>query len=107
VLFAPLFLHRLPALYRDPLRFDPDRWIDWDAPAFAYVPFGAGARQCIGTEFALSEAAVVLEAVGRRYSFVRDSSDPVQIAPLVTLRPAGKVEMRAVARVGPKATVVT
>jgi cytochrome P450 len=107
VLFAPLFLHRLPALYRDPLRFDPDRWIDWDAPAFAYVPFGAGARQCIGTEFALSEAAVVLEAVGRRYSFVRDSSDPVQIAPLVTLRPAGKVEMRAVARVGPKATVAT
>jgi cytochrome P450 len=107
VLFAPLFLHRLPSLYRDPLRFDPDRWIDWDAPPFAYLPFGAGARQCIGTEFALSEAAVVLEAVGRNYSFVRDSSEPVKIAPLVTLRPGGAVEMRAVERVRPTSAVTT
>jgi cytochrome P450 len=107
VLFAPLFLHRLPSLYRDPLRFDPDRWIDWDAPPFAYLPFGAGARQCIGTEFALSEAAVVLEAVGRNYSFVRDSGEPVKIAPLVTLRPGGAVEMRAVERVRPATAVST
>jgi cytochrome P450 len=98
VLFAPLFLHRLPLLYRDPLRFDPDRWIDWEAPPFAFVPFGAGARQCIGNEFALSEAAVVLETLGRRYSLVRDKREPVGIAPLVTLRPAGAVEMRAVPR---------
>jgi cytochrome P450 len=101
VLFAPLFLHRLPSLYRDPLRFDPDRWVDWDAPPFAFVPFGAGARQCIGNEFALSEAAVVLEALGRRYSFVRDTTEPVGIAPLVTLRPAGAVDMRAVPRDAP------
>jgi cytochrome P450 len=98
VLFAPLFLHRLPSLYPNPLRFEPDRWVDWDAEPFAYVPFGAGARQCIGNEFALSEAALVLEALGRRYSFVRDSPEPVGIAPLVTLRPAGAVEMRAVLR---------
>ncbi|HEY1427989.1 MAG TPA: cytochrome P450, partial [Candidatus Tumulicola sp.] len=98
VLFAPLFLHRLPSLFRDPMRFDPDRWIDWDAPPFAFVPFGAGARQCIGNEFALSEAAVVLEAIGRRFSFVRDTKEPVNIAPLVTLRPGGAVEMRAVPR---------
>jgi cytochrome P450 len=107
VLFAPLFLHRLASIYREPLRFDPDRWLDWDAPPFAFVPFGAGARQCIGTEFALSEAAVVLEAVGRRYSFVRDGSEPVGIAPLVTLRPAGAVDMRAVVRVQPATPVPT
>ena len=85
-------------LFADPLRFDPDPWIDWEPPPFAFLPFGGGARRCIGDEFALREAQIVLTAIARRYSLVKDPGVEVGTAPLVTLRPAGPVPMRAIAR---------
>ncbi|MGJ5760712.1 cytochrome P450 [Streptomyces galbus] len=50
VVFSSYLLHRHPAHYRDPHRFDPDRWLTTrprpqDA---AYLPFGTGARGCVG-----------------------------------------------------------
>jgi len=45
VFVAPLVLHHTPALYPDPERFDPDRWLDdAERDPFSYVPFGGGAR---------------------------------------------------------------
>jgi len=98
LLFAPLLLHRRADFFPEPQRFDPDRWLNWEAPPFAFLPFGGGARRCIGDEFALREAQIVLTAVARKYSLVKDPSVEVGTAPLVTLRPAGPVPMRAVAR---------
>ena len=98
VLFAPLLLHRRAEFFSDPERFDPDRWLDWEPPPFAFLPFGGGARRCIGDEFALREAEIVAAAIARRYSFAKDPAVVVGTAPLVTLRPAGPVPMRAVAR---------
>jgi cytochrome P450 len=98
VLIAPLLLHRRAEFFDRPERFDPDRWLGPEPPPFAYLPFGAGARRCIGNEFALNEAAIMLEAVAGRYGFALEPGAQLRAAPLVTLRPAGPVPMRAVAR---------
>jgi cytochrome P450 len=98
VFLAPLLLHRRAKYFPDPNRFDPDRWLAPDPPPFAYVPFGGGARRCIGEEFALREATIVLETLLRRCSFALEAGTTVGIAPLVTLRPAGPVMMLAAVR---------
>jgi len=98
ILISPLVLHRTPSLYPDPMRFDPDRWIDNDLPAFAYVPFGGGARRCIGEEFAWMETALLLATFAKAARFVLEPGANVEMNPLVTLRPKGPVPMKAVAR---------
>jgi cytochrome P450 len=49
---SPLITHRDEALYPNPRRFDPSRWVDLEPSAYEYLPFGAGARMCIGAAFA-------------------------------------------------------
>jgi cytochrome P450 len=104
VFMAPLVLHRRPDHFPDPQRFDPDRWCGDEPPPFAYVPFGGGARRCIGEEFALGEILTVLEALLRRFRFQLRCE--VAMAPSVTLRPAGPVMMVAVARAAEPALAV-
>jgi cytochrome P450 len=95
---VPLLLHRRAEHFTDPERFHPDRWLGPEPPPFSYVPFGGGARRCIGEEFALRETAIVLSTLLARYRFELQPGASVEVAPLVTLRPAGPVMMRAVAR---------
>jgi cytochrome P450 len=95
VFVSPLVLHRRADTFPDPDRFDPDRWIGFEPPPFAYVPFGGGARRCIGEDFAWGELVLLLDVFARAYRFERTSSEPVGIHPLVTLRPDGPVGMRA------------
>ncbi len=95
VFTSPLLLHRRADLFADPNRFDPERWLGPEPPPFAYVPFGGGARRCIGEEFALHETAIVLQALLQHYRFEKAPGPPVEIAPLVTLRPAGPVRVIA------------
>jgi cytochrome P450 len=99
VFMVPLLLHRKPQTFTHPDRFEPDRWLEGEPPPFAYIPFGGGARRCIGDEFALRETTIVLETLLRRYRFALEPGARVETAPLVTLRPAGPVPMRAIARV--------
>ncbi len=98
VFAAPLLLHRCAEYFPNPEAFDPDRWLAAEPPPFAYVPFGGGARRCIGEEFALREATIVLERLVRPFRFELEPGARVEIAPLVTLRPAGPVPMRAIER---------
>ena len=95
VFASPLLLHRRADLFADPNRFDPERWLGPEPPPFAYVPFGGGARRCIGEEFALHETAIVLQALLQRYRFEMAPGARVETAPLVTLRPAGPVRVIA------------
>jgi cytochrome P450 len=99
VFMMPLLLHRKPQTFAHPDLFEPDRWLEGEPPPFAYIPFGGGARRCIGDEFALRETTIVLETLLRRYRFALEPGARVETAPLVTLRPAGPVPMRAIARV--------
>ncbi|QDT70131.1 Pentalenene oxygenase [Planctomycetes bacterium MalM25] len=53
IVFTPLITHRLASSFEDPLRFDPDRWLSINPSPYAYHPFGAGPRRCIGGPLAM------------------------------------------------------
>jgi cytochrome P450 len=95
VFLSPLLLHRRADYFPDPDKFDPDRWLGPEPPPFAYVPFGAGSRRCIGEGFARTEGAIVLQQLLRNFRFTLAPGARVGIAPLVTLRPAGPVMLVA------------
>jgi cytochrome P450 len=100
VFLAPLILHRNASVFAQPERFAPERWRDAAPTPFSYVPFGGGARRCIGEEFGWREMSVVLDELRRRFRFEVAGDGDVGISASVTLRPGGPVMLRAVARTG-------
>ncbi|MEV0942031.1 cytochrome P450 [Micromonospora wenchangensis] len=76
LVLSPYLIHRRPDLYADPTRFDPDRWLDTSPDRASYVPFGAGARKCIGDQFALTEAILALTAVTARWELTPVGDEP-------------------------------
>ncbi|WP_026877435.1 cytochrome P450 [Jiangella gansuensis] len=75
-----------------PYAFEPQRWLgdgDHDRPRWAFFPFGAGLRRCIGEGFAWTEAVLGLAAVVRRWSLRPVPKRPLRLDPLITLRPRG------------------
>jgi cytochrome P450 len=101
VVIAPYVLHRHRRLWENPDLFDPTRFL---GPArdkidrYAYLPFGAGPRICIGAAFALQEATLVLAAIMRSFRLRMAPGFPVWPLQRVTLRPRGGLPMRLVAR---------
>jgi cytochrome P450 len=90
VFVVPYVLHRLPAFWNDPDVFDPERFTperSADRPKFVYLPFGAGPRQCIGNQFALIEAHLVVATLAQRYRLHLVAGHRVDPWPLITLRP--------------------
>lgn len=85
-------LHRHHALWPDPDRFDPARFADPKAiDRFAYLPFGDGPRICIGANFALQEAVIILATLLARFRFAPvPGRDPKPVM-ILTLRPEGGV----------------
>ncbi|MFC0042305.1 cytochrome P450 [Actinomadura rayongensis] len=91
VVCSPYLIHRRADLYSAPERFDPDRW---DAsrpqpPRYAYIPFGAGARKCIGDQFAYKEAVLALAAISSRWHLSPGPGRGPKVYAGVTLRPQG------------------
>ncbi|WP_250285957.1 cytochrome P450, partial [Frankia sp. CiP1_Cm_nod2] len=71
VMFSPYMMGRNPALFTDPERFDPDRWLPERAagiPRGAMVPFSAGSRKCIGDTFGRAETTLTLATIATRWS---------------------------------------
>lgn len=101
VLLSPFVMHRNPKWWTDPESFRPERWETEDAarPKFAYFPFGGGPRLCIGERFAWMEGVLILATLAQHWTFRSVSTDPVKMAPLLTLRPKGGLRMRAEQRV--------
>ncbi|XP_076663918.1 cytochrome P450 9e2-like isoform X6 [Andrena cerasifolii] len=60
VWFLPFALQRDPALYPEPMKFNPERFMNGEISQPNYVPFGLGPRSCIGNRFAVMESKVVL-----------------------------------------------
>jgi pentalenene oxygenase len=64
VLFSSYQLHHDPDDFPEPYAFDPDRWDDPErANRRSYLPFHTGSRKCIGDNFALTEATIILSAI--------------------------------------------
>jgi len=82
VIVSPHALHHDPASYPDPDRFDPGRWAPErvaQLPKGAFVPFGAGARQCIGNRFAQNEIVITVATVAARWRLVPVPGRPVRV----------------------------
>ena len=98
-IMLPIYaLHRHHMLWDDPDRFDPGRFAP-DAPPrdrFAFLPFGAGPRICIGASFALQEAVIVLATLLDRFRFSLSGQRPDPRL-ILTLRPHGGVWLRVAA----------
>ena len=88
IVFSPYILHRRPDQYPHPTRFDPARWLT-PAPEHrtSYLPFGAGATRCIGEEFGLAEATLILATTAARWNLIPDPGTQVSPAARAVLVP--------------------
>ena len=90
IIISPWLLHRHRLLWDRPDIFDPTRFLPGKREAidrYAYIPFGAGPRICIGMGFALQEAAIVLATILRRFRLELRPGERVEPIQRVTLRP--------------------
>jgi cytochrome P450 len=90
-------MHRDPRYFENPEVFDPARWEDSVAkrvPRYAYLPFGAGPRLCIGSSFAMTEAVLLLATIAKEFRFESVAEQrQVLPQPSTTLRPRGGMRM--------------
>jgi cytochrome P450 len=96
VMLSPYVTHRAPEVWPQPERFDPDRFTAEraaDRPRFAYFPYAGGPRQCIGSDFAMLEAILVLATIARRYRLELLPGREVVPQALITLGPRGGLPM--------------
>jgi len=97
VFMSAYVMHRDGRFYDHPERFIPDRWTpEFEAarPKFAYFPFGGGARQCIGEQFAWMEGVLVLATIAQRWRLELDPDQRIVPQPLITLRSKYGMRMR-------------
>ncbi len=89
VFVAPWVLHRHRRLWEQPDAFDPARFLP-DAPPpdrFAYLPFGIGPRICVGAQFALTEATLVLAKMVKAFEIGRADNASVTPIGIITTQP--------------------
>ncbi|WP_311195869.1 cytochrome P450 [Antarcticibacterium sp. 1MA-6-2] len=79
-------IHRSEEYWEDPEAFLPARFEDPKKHSSYYFPFGAGPRMCIGNNFAMYEMIMAVAELVRKYKISSDST-PIQILPLITLKP--------------------
>jgi len=96
VIVSQWVLHRHRLLWDNPDCFDPRRFLPGSREKidrFAYLPFGAGPRVCIGASFSLQEAAIILAHIVRSFSFELAKNHEVIPVQTITLRPKGGLPM--------------
>ncbi|MEO8432255.1 MAG: cytochrome P450 [Acidobacteriota bacterium] len=96
VLVSPWVTQRDPRFFEDPESFRPERWMDGLSariPRFAYFPFGGGPRLCIGAQFGMMEAALLLAVLVQRFRLHAIPGKAVEPWASITLRPRGGLEM--------------
>ena len=90
ILFLPIWaLHRHELLWERPDRFDPDRFDRETGPKrdkYQYLPFGAGPRVCVGADFAMMQAGIILATLIGRFRFRPSTPEPHPVMTM-TVRP--------------------
>jgi cytochrome P450 len=102
IVIAPTWVvHRDRRWFEEPLAFRPERWagdLAQRLPRFAYLPFGGGPRQCIGSSFAQMEAVLLLAAIAARVRLTLLPGQRIAPRPYVTIRPEPGIRVRLSAR---------
>jgi cytochrome P450 len=97
VLLSPYLVHRHPQFWKEPDAFRPERFDaahENERPRFAYIPFAAGPRHCIGESLALYEMLMHLYKVARHYRLTLASDEPIELEALINLRTRKPLFMR-------------
>jgi cytochrome P450 len=97
VIFCPYAIHRLPELWSDSEAFRPERFEagrEEQKNKFAYLPFSAGPRTCIGNSFAMIESQIIMGTLLSRFRAQLADPAPITPRPQVTLRTSRPVELR-------------
>ena len=98
---SPYITHRHTDFWDNPEGFDPERFTPEqiaERPRYAYFPFGGGPRQCIGNEFALMEAQLIVAMVAQKYRLHLVPGQRIEPDPIFTLRPSDGVQVTLHAR---------
>lgn len=92
IFLSPYVTQRHPDFWDNPDDFDPDRFAperSADRPRFAYFPFGGGPRVCIGNNFAMVEAQLVIATIAQTYRLCLGPEQRVEPDVRITLQPRG------------------
>lgn len=102
LMMSPYAMHRDPRFWNNPESFAPERWEDnlsGDRPKFAFFPFGAGTRVCIGEHFATLEGVLLIAVIAQQWRLHLIPDQKIAMQPQITLRPRGSIHMRPEKRV--------
>ncbi|MFN2581817.1 MAG: cytochrome P450, partial [Candidatus Dormibacteria bacterium] len=98
VAISPYTLHRHPRYWPEPERFDPRRFmsdeVERKREPFSYIPFGAGPRTCIGSNFALVEAPIIIGRMLQRFRMTLANQEAVEPRGIFVLVPHEPIRMR-------------
>jgi cytochrome P450 len=97
ILLLPYITHRHPKYWERAEEFYPEHFLPEKIaarPRFAYFPFGGGSRQCIGNNFALMEAQIIIATIAQKYRLQLTDERTIETETSVTLRPRGGVRMK-------------
>jgi len=103
LIYSPYLVHHRADLYDGADRFDPDRWLPGRAqaaPRGAYIPFGGGARKCIGSDLSLTEITLILATVFANWVLTPVDGAPTRPRPRMALT-MNRLPMRAERRARP------
>ncbi|MFK7804054.1 MAG: cytochrome P450 [Anaerolineae bacterium] len=98
---SPYVIQHLAENYEDPETFDPERFHPDRAAEihkYAWIPFGAGGRVCIGNSFAMMEAQLILATFAQRFRFELVKGESVRLQARITMTNHGGMQMNVVAR---------
>ncbi|WP_409494811.1 cytochrome P450 [Amycolatopsis sp. cmx-11-12] len=96
VVVCPYTLHRNPEFWDDPERFEPERFSAENSgsrPRYAYLPFGAGPRFCVGSNLGMMEAVFVIAMISRELRLKKQPGYEVVAEPMLSLRVRGGLPM--------------
>ncbi len=97
VMVSPYSAHRNPEIFDSPEEFRPERFTperEQALPRGGYLPFGLGPRTCIGSAFAMMEGQIIVSHLAQHVRLCPLDSQPVNIAPMITLNPDRPILMR-------------
>lgn len=97
IIISPYAVHRVPSLWPDPEEFRPERFEpgnEQQRNKFAFLPFGAGPRMCMGMSFAMIESQILLGTLLSRFRTRLWKPEVLLPSPVVTLRPDRPVLLR-------------
>ena len=93
VIVSPWLVHRNQKAWEQPLQFLPERF-ETCTPQLGYIPFGAGARLCIGRDMAILEGSMILAQLAQHWNIEAIHNSQVPVDASVTLRPVGGMPVR-------------